>query len=99
MQEGLCKDLSSRRQRSWEPPWRLVATHGEPRPEQVKESPFLEGVPRMPPPHTHTHTHEYSMKPHFPAVVAIALLYRTKVWSHERAKENILEDLDPEKKV
>ena len=52
-----------------------------------------------PPPHTHTHTHEYSMKPHFPAVVAIALLYRTKVWSHERAKENILEDLDPEKKV
>lgn len=47
----------------------------------------------------HTHTHEYSMKPHFPAVVAIALLYRTKVWSHERAKENVLEDLDPEKKV
>ena len=54
---------------------------------------------RVPQGRPHTHTHEYSMKPHVPAVMAIAVLHRTKIWSHERAKENILEDLDPEKKV
>ena len=50
-------------------------------------------------PHPDTHTHAYCMKLHLPVVVAIALLCRTKIWSLERAKENILEDLDPEKKV